>query len=161
MLVGLSGTTVWLSFLVRKETNDTNEAVVTLGTGEFYQQEFATVRFGFNGLDKRDAPRFWSLQVRNPENKEWVAIPTEVPVEPGKTVLMVARLTFGQKDGVSLFVNPPLGNQAPVIPSAEYTSEKGRKLNFRGLVIWGGAPGSSAFDEIRFGDSFKAVTPGK
>ena len=159
--VGLSGTTVWLSFLVRKETNDSNEAVVTLGTGDFYQQELAAVRFGFNGLDKRDVPRVWSLQVRNPENKEWIAIPTEVPIEAGKTVLMVARLTFGKKDSVSLFVNPPLGNQAPVKPSAEYTSDHGRKLSFRGLVIWGGAPGSSAFDEIRFGDSFKAVTPGR
>jgi hypothetical protein len=159
--VGLSGTSVWLSFLVRKEKDDSEEALVNLEANEFYQQGLGTVRIGFHALDKRDAPRFWSLQVRNPENKDWISIPTNVPVEAGKTVLMVARFSFGKKDSVALYVNPPLGDQAPPTPSAEFLSDVGRKLNFRNLVIWGGTPGSSSFDEIRLGDSFKAVTPRK
>lgn len=159
--VGLSGTSVWLSFLVRKEKDDFEEALVNLEANEFYQQGLGTVRVGFNCLEQRDAPRFWSLQVRNPENKGWISFPTDVPVEAGKTVLIVVRMSFGKKDSVALYVNPPLGERAPPKPSAEFLGENGRKLSFRNLVIWGGAPGSSSFDEIRLGDSFKAVTPRK
>ena len=159
--VGLSGTTLWLSFLVRKEKLDNDAALLALAAKEFYQDDFAAVRIGYENWGNKPGPRLWSLQVRNPENKGWVTLPSDVPVEAGKTVLIVARLTFGRKDAVALYVNPPLAGPAPVKPSVEFTSDTGRKLNFRNLVIWGGSPGNSSFDEIRIGDSFKAVTPAR
>ena len=159
--VGLSGRTLWMSFLVRKEKDNNDAALITLVGNEFYQAEFAAVGIGYHYSGIAGEPRFWALQVRNPENKGWIALPTDKPVVPGETVLMVARFSFGKKDCVALYVNPPLGPNEPAKPSAEFTDESGRKLNFRNLVIGGGAPGNSAFDEIRFGDSFKAVTPRK
>ena len=159
--VGLSGTTLWMSFLVRKEKDDDQQAVVSLNADDFYKDEFGAVRFGFNDRCKKDGKRLWSLQVRNPENKDWISIPSDVAVEPGKTVLMVVRLMFGKKDSVALYVNPPVVGSSPAAPAAEFTFDGVRKMIFRNFIIWAGAPGSCAFDEIRFGDSFKAVTPSR
>ena len=159
--VGLSGTTVWLSFLVRKERDDKAESLLALNAGWFWVETEAAVQLGYESWTSKPGPRVWGMRVRDGENKKWVTIPTTVPVVAGQTVLMVARVSFGRKDSVALYVNPPLTGAAPAQPSAQYTSENGRKLNFRSVVVWGGSPGSSAFDEIRLGDSFKAVTPAR
>ena len=159
--VGLSGKTVWISFLVRQDGPENDEAVLSLNAGDFYRSDLAAVRFGHVNWQNKTGNPVWSLDVRDAANKDWVSIPTSVQVVPGETVLMVARIKFGKKDSVALFVNPPLTGQPPATPSAEYTSEDGRKLSFRNLVIWGGKPGNSSFDEIRIGDSFKAVAPPK
>ena len=157
--VGLSGTTLWFSFLVRKDKVDNREIGVSLLAENFWQEQFAAVRFGYFGTGPRTATNTWGMSVRNAENKGWIECPTAVPIEVGKPVLMVARFTFGKRDSVALYVDPPLTGIEPAVPSAAYAGEAGRKLNFRNVCLWGGPPGSSSFDEIRFGDSFKAVTP--
>lgn len=157
--VGLSGATLWMSFLVRKEKDDDQQAMVSLNADDFYKDEFGAVRFGFNEACKKDGTRLWSMQVRNAGNKGWSTIPTAAAIEPGKTVLIVVRLVFGRRDAVAMYVNPPLGGPVPGTPSAEFIADPSRKLMFRNVIIWAGAPGSCAFDEIRMGDSFKAVTP--
>ncbi len=159
--VGLTGKTVWISFLIRKDADDKDAALVSLNAGDFYKNELVAVRFGYAKWENMPDDRVWAMDVRDAENKNWIKIPTTVPVVPGETVLMVARITYGKKDSVALYVNPPLTGAPPAAPSAEYTSENGRKLNFRNIVLWGGHPGNSSFDEIRIGDSFKAVTPAK
>ena len=150
---------MWISFLVRKDANDNDAALLSLNAGEFYRNELAVVRFGYSNWENKPGERLWAMDIRDSENKNWIKIPTSVPVEPGKTMLMVVRLTFGKKDSVALYVNPPLTGTPPATPSAEYTSDDGRRLNFRNIVLWGGKPGNSSFDEIRIGDSFKGVTP--
>jgi len=159
--VGLSGTSVWLSVLVRKETLDREQLLLSLNSEAFYKEEHVAARFGCDVVSMKDDRPFWALQVRNPENTGWTIIPTTAAVEAGKTVLLVARLSFAQADTVELYVNPPLGGKAPDKPSASYVAGKDRKLIFNSLVLWGGKPDSGAFDEIRIGDSFKAVTPAK
>ncbi len=159
--VGLSGTTVWISFLVRQDSPENDEALLSLNADEFYKGEFPAVRFGHPAwLNKTGGPA-WGIDVWNPDTKAWTNIPTSIPVESGKTVLLVARITYGRKDSVALYVDPPLTGKPPAKPDAEYTSENGQKLYFRNVVLWGGKPGNASFDEIRIGDSFKAVTPAK
>ena len=157
--VGLSGTTLWLSCLVRKDQDNTEPLLVSLNAGEFYQEERAAMRIGYARVGAEPpAPRYWSIMVRDAANKNWVSIPSSVPVEIGKTTLLVARLTFGSTDKAELFVNPLAGATAPARPDVEHVFEGDRRLRFRNLVLAGGVPGNACFDEIRLGDSFKAVT---
>jgi len=159
--VGLSGTSVWLSFLVRKDKLDRDQLLLSLNSEAFYKEEHVAARFGCDAGSMKDDKPFWALHVRNPDNNGWTIIPTTTAVEAGKSVLMVARVSFAQTDAVELYVDPPLGGKAPDKPSAAYVAGKDRKLIFNSLVLWGGRPDSGAFDEIRIGDSFKAVTPGR
>ena len=160
--IGLKGATVWLSFLVRKETKDDGFANLSLNASDFYKEEAVAARFGYFGnSSEHDGSAFWGMQVRDAQNKAWQTLLSQAPVELGKTALLVVRITFGRQDKFDLYVNPPAGAQPPAEPSATFTSDGSRRLTFDRIVLWGGRPGSSAFDEIRFGDSFRAVAPAK
>ena len=72
---------------------------------------------------------------------------------------MVARLSFARNDTVELYVNLPLGGQAPEKPSVAHVASKDCRLISNSLVLWGGKPVRGAFNEIRIGESYTAVTP--
>ncbi|MFN7141262.1 MAG: hypothetical protein ACK4UN_18190, partial [Limisphaerales bacterium] len=166
--IGLDGTTLWLSVLLRKETADLSPVYVNLvnasGMQAYGQIDIAAGFFG--DVSTVSGTRYWSLAVRNASNGADV-IRSDVPLVVGETALLVLRMQFGATDNVSLFVNPSLGGAAPTLPNAT-ASVSQTNLAFRSVRFYAGLGGGiwsgdglnrGSMDELRIGDSYAAVTP--
>ena len=162
-LIGAPGTTVWVSFLLRKDTSDTQENAVFLDSSDvpWYAGAPNSIAVGYFGASSNDAGGnpFWSLQYNN-----GTPILTNVPVVVGQTDLFVLEVTFGATNVANLYVNPTsLGGAAPATPSATYSTAS--NVGFDAIAYYGGDSTSpstsdqSSLDEIRVGTSFAAVTP--
>ncbi len=169
-VIGRAGRVLWLSALIRKDTPQWNvEGPFLHLVNDALAWNFDAIRlaFGYFGSASiQGNSAYWSLAVRNTANNGLEVIRSDVPITLGETVLLVARIEFGLADRVDLFVNPPaLGGSAPSSPSASWTASSSHPdLVFRTVGLYGG-PGlaegvvEGSFDELRFGDSFAAVTP--
>lgn len=175
-LVGLSGTTLWLSAVLR-----TDQVVNTPGA----ESSFALVGIdglpsdllefynptGFGAVSKWAVGHFgppsmvggqrrWTLRVRNAANDGWDYATSARPVVAGESVLAVVRLDFGATDRLRLWIDPPLGAGDPGVASADWTTTGANNIVFRTLGFHAGpGAGYGALDEVRIGDSYRAVTP--
>jgi O-glycosyl hydrolase len=153
-LIGASGKTLWFSVLLRKDTNTDEENKVMLhATGTDWNASPSLVAVGYFGTPSgTGANRKWSLQVGSTTFQSGVAVTT------GTTALLVGKIVFGATNTVSLYVNPTgLGGSAPGTASASGSTTS--SCAFKNLAYYAGnGPGASTLDEIRFGDSFAAVT---
>jgi len=163
-VVGQTGTSVWMSVVLRKNTDDVNPVFVQLLDGSFGAVHGdGRLGVGFFGSEsERGGVRYWSLRVRDAAGTGWDVVRSTAPVQIGAAALLVVKMEFGVQDRVVLFVNPePVGGPAPAAPNAIWeTATDGTDIVFRTLAFYGGNHlGQAAVDEIRFGDSFEAVTP--
>lgn len=150
---GRDNTTVWVSFLVRKETSDRDfGATDTLGL---------MLQNGFNPAVLFGAtPRadFWGMSLTNAGVPTFVTNST-VAITNGSTVLLVARLNFGTNgpnDSVALFVNPTPGS-TPTTPDA---LAHGLDFQFNAIRIFAGSGDTSGYvDEVRIGENYADVAP--
>ena len=152
-LIGASGQTVWLSFLLREDANPSNGQINAI---------FLTPESGINvwvpqtgiGIGYFGTSADWGLQLNN-----GTPILSSVPVVKGQTVLMVASITFGATNQINLYVNPTsLGGEAPATASAQLTTAA--SVAFQTLSYLGGYQANvSSLSDIRFGSSYAAVTP--
>ena len=96
--------------------------------------------------------RYWTLEIGS------TAYRTTVPITVGTTALLVASINFGPTNTVNLYVNPTsLGGNPP--GSATISGTTTTSIAFKNLAYYGGdGTGQSSIDEIKFGDSFAAVT---
>jgi hypothetical protein len=163
--VGAAGKTVWMSFLVRKDSDsDANVGLqLTRGNVVWAGEDKAPVRVGFFGTaSKKGDKRVWALGVVNDAGSAGAPLVlTDKEVAIGKVALVVLKLEFGAPHKVSLYVDPPaLMGPEPATPDATTTTMG--PLPFRNLVYTPGK-GTTAthasIDEIRFGRSFASVTP--
>lgn len=158
-MAGRSGSTLWFSAILRKESNNSHPALVAFSPGTFAQEHPAwRVAAGFAGGPN---PRFWSLRTRESQGSEWVEARTTAPVVAGVPTLLVLRVQFGATDRVSLWVQPTQQLASAMAPAPEVTlTITNADLRFRTLAFYGGdAANQSSIDDLRFGDSFAAVTP--
>ncbi|MGA2350388.1 MAG: Ig-like domain repeat protein [Terracidiphilus sp.] len=166
-LIGAPGQTIWLSFLMRKDTTSTGDSnllnLTAQGGGSAWYVSPANVAVGFCGGDFgggsiTGSTMYWSL-VASANFSCASAIQTNVPIVMGQPALMVMEITFGATNIVNLYVNPPsLGGVAPTTPSATYSTTN--SLAFQSLTYYGGdGTGQSSLGDIRIGSSFAAVTP--
>ncbi|MEW6302216.1 MAG: immunoglobulin domain-containing protein [Verrucomicrobiota bacterium] len=168
--IGQDGTTLWASFLLRKETDDLGPVNVSLvNTNGLQSYGQINIGAGFYGaFSTVNGTRYWALAVRNAANDGADIIPTSVPVVIGQTTLLVLEMRFGAQDTLRLYVNPPLTGAPPAAPSASVITTGTADIAFRNVRFYAGL-GSGLFtgdglnrgvlDELRFGDSFLAVTP--
>ncbi len=162
-VIGRSGKTLWMSVLLRKEQDTNDEVSVDLLDGNDASQPAARrVGVGYFGYRLGDTRAYWTLQVRNSANSAYYELNSGVPVVPGQSALLVLKMQFGEHNVFSLYVNPPaLGGAEPLTPNSTHQTDSGGieyKIRTVGFV-GGNTPGQGAVDEIRFGDSFAAVTP--
>ncbi|MGA2888236.1 MAG: sugar-binding protein [Terracidiphilus sp.] len=166
-LIGAPGQTIWLSFLIRKDTTSTgNSNLVNLtsqGGGSAWYVSPANVAAGFCGGDfgggsTTGGTMYWSL-VAAANFSCSSAIQTNVPIVAGQPALMVMGITFGSTNTVNLYVNPAsLGGAAPTTPNATYSTAS--SLAFQSLSYYGGdGANQSSIAGLRIGTSFAAVTP--
>jgi hypothetical protein len=107
----------------------------------------------FGSASNNGTTRYWSLRVGSTVTRTNVAITT------GQTALLVLKLDFAATSTAALFVNPAsLGGTAPTTAGASGTSTT--SLAFKSLAFYGSSGFSGgSLDELRFGDSYAAVTP--
>ncbi len=163
-VIGASGAELWLSVLLRKNTLDDNMAAVILHNGSAAYNAIGNSRLGvgyYGTLSNTNGQRYWSLAVRNAADTGIDVIRSGVPVVAGQAALLVLRMRFNTTDTFDLFVNPAgLGGATPAAPDATWTTSGAADIFFRALAFSGNnALNSMALDEIRWGDSFAAVTP--
>jgi len=164
-LIGESGQTIWLSFLLREDVNTGNVAAVMLNAqsgGNSWNVSPSNVAVGYFGsLSETSGNPFWSLQYNTNQNNlgSSPTIKTSVPMVVGQPALMVMSVTFGATTTVNLYVNPTsLGGSAPTTPSATYSTTG--SLAFQSLAYYGGiGGGQSSLGDIRIGATYAAVTP--
>jgi hypothetical protein len=159
-VIGKKGTTLWISALVRMD----RESDLSL---EFHKDAFYQGKIGlaFSAGTFKDSTggnqKFWGLHA-GAESESAEVHPSQKPVLPGEEVLLVMRVHFGlQQDAADLFINPNPKSGDPGKPAATVTSLEGRRFVFDKLVIRCADYEGASVDEIRFGDSFKAVVPAR
>ncbi len=168
-VIGQSGTTLWASALLRKDTAGNNPVLVRLVDGPLNWgggENELTLSFGYGGSYDVGGVPHWGMSVRNDSEfgggDDFDAVASDVPVVDGEAALLVLKMEFGSQDTISLYVNPDpatLGGSEPATPNATYTTGGVNDIRFRTLDLLGGNLNNRrSIDEIRIGDSYAAVT---
>jgi hypothetical protein len=154
-LIGASGTSIWMSVLLRKDANNEEMSGVALhpnGTAWYAGNSAVSIAY-FGSNSDNNGTRYWSLAIGT------TVYQTTVPVVVGQTALLVLEINFNTQTQVSLYINPTsLGGAAPASPNLQETTSS--NLAFQSLAYYAGdSTNASSIDEIRLGTSFAAVTP--
>ncbi|MGD0733385.1 MAG: hypothetical protein ABR956_19130, partial [Terracidiphilus sp.] len=158
-LIGASGQTIWLSFLLRQDVSTSNgqtNAVYLAADEGAYAWETGTLGIGYFGSNSNSGGNpYWSLLING------VTKQSSAEVVEGTSTLIVVEITFGSTNVVNMYVNPPsssLGGSAPATASASYSTTA--SLAFASLSYLGGySTNESSLGDIRFGTTYAAVTP--
>ncbi|GCE15862.1 hypothetical protein [Tengunoibacter tsumagoiensis] len=156
-LIGQSGSTLWVSALIRKDASDDQENSLTLhnsGISWCTGCASSSIGFGYFGSASNSGGlRYWGVRLGG------TVFNSNVQVQVGQTAILVLRIDFSSNTSASLFVNPgSLGNGAPSSANAQATSNLA--VTFQSLTYYGGdGTNQSSFDEFRIGTSYAAVTP--
>lgn len=171
--IGQDNTTLWMSVLLRKDTNDDAPIRLDLVNAEDFPRVDVGVGY-YSTLSNSNSVRYWTLAIlrdnSNPSAPVIDYVRSNAILTNGQPALLVLKMNFGATDRFDLFVNPAtLGGAEPSTPNATYTTQAGAQdIRFRiarfraGLGIGyftGDGTNKGALDEIRFGDSYAAVTP--
>ncbi len=154
--IGQTGTTLWMSFLVRRSTMAEGR-VVSLTSGSSSQvgeQRLASVSIADDN---------WSLALRNSTSdvSSRMTFVSEKPLLLNTVQLIVLAVDFGnENDTFRLYVDPPLSTLPPASADLTVTTNGAVDMLFRGLG-WFGSTGANqaAADDFHFGDTFAAVVP--
>ncbi|HEX8547165.1 MAG TPA: LamG-like jellyroll fold domain-containing protein, partial [Cytophagaceae bacterium] len=153
-LIGASGTTMYISALMRKDVNYDDELSLQTHSNwiECFATENATGMGYFGSSSNTSGVRYWSLKVNG------AVIQTTVPVSVGTTALLVMKITFGATNTISLFVNPSSIGSAE--PAAILTTTTTSAVAFKAIAFYGGnSINQSSIDEIRIASSYASATP--
>lgn len=154
-LIGAEGKTLFISFLLRKDSDNNEPVHVQLHSGKIVTYTNpALVSVGYFGAESNEGSvKYWSLKTGSD------VIRSNIPVVAGETALLVLKLDFAATTTASLFVNPAsTGGKAPATASASVASAT--SLAFKSFVFYGGnSTNQGAIDEIRMGDTYSIVTP--
>lgn len=154
--IGLSGTTLWMSFMLRKEQNNDQPVLISLHQNQiawFYtgNRVFEVGYFGTAVSDTLGV-RYWTLRLGNTFHR------TDVPVVVGQAAFLVAKIEFGSPHQISLFVNPStLGSSTPT-PTLVRTYSGTFDIRSVGVYL-GSTHSNGSLDEIRFANSYQCVAP--
>ncbi|PSJ74815.1 hypothetical protein C7N43_22065 [Sphingobacteriales bacterium UPWRP_1] len=155
-----TGDTIWVSFLLRKDGNNTEPVWIDLhNDGSIAwcsgcaSQHIAVGYFGSANSDV-GGQRRWTLGING------AYYPTSVPVTTGTPALMALRIIFNPGNtNVALYVNPAtLGNTVPASPAIAQNTGVANVI--RSVAVYlGNSPANGAADEIRFAESYACVAP--
>ena len=147
---GAPGTAIWFSFLIaiQGEVSPSTEARVVLAKNRMV--------CGLTGNEKSgDA----YIRLSGPR--------TNIPIESGKTYLVVGKITYGEKnvpddrtDTVEIWVNPEVGLEEPgrlADAALRDTSASLKDFWFQTNSTSGSF--TALFDEVRIGETYVDVTP--
>lgn len=190
VVLGRAGSTTYMAAVLQKSEDSNQEVYVSLhGSGVSWLAGERSVAMGYFGEASQSAGRrVWSLELGN-SKEDRVILPTDIPVEPGKPVLLVLAIHWdvsGEKGGgtdakvesgvagggggaggegmthsrVELFVNPlVLGGDSPARADVSKMVPTDKLRAHTVAIYLGDQPGQGAMAGLRLGSSFAAVTP--
>jgi hypothetical protein len=153
-----TGDTLWTSFVLSKDVNNDQSAMVSMHTENLAWCDNCTsekIAIGYFGTNSNTGgQRYWTLQLNNTYHLSSVAVSINQPT------FFVVRTIFEAGDTqVDLFINPAtIGNNG--IPSPTLSQSTGSENVIRSIAAnLGGSPNSARLDEFRMGTSYPCVTP--
>ena len=155
-----TGDTLWVSFVLRKDENNTEPVWVDLHNDGSIpwcsgcaSQHIAVGYFDSANSDV-GGQRRWTLGINGSY------YPTSVAVSAATPAFMVLRLVFNSGNTqVSLFVNPAsLGNNTPALPTISQNTNVANIIRSAAVYL-GNNAASGAVDELRFATSYSCVAP--
>ncbi len=157
--IGLPGTTLWASVLLRKNQENNEPLAITWHQSNLQWCEGCTankVAMGYFGSASNvGGQRRWTLRIGNNY------FPTSSPVVANETALLVLKIEFLTNNAqVSLFVNPAqLGNDLPA-PTPSLVQATTFQLQLRSVALYlGDDAASGQADEIRMGATYACTVP--
>lgn len=148
-LIGAPGKVLYLSFLMRKDSNNNQPSWIALHGSNIEEIPGSTQVAG--GYFGDGSTPYWSLNVNGTITN------STKPVIVGASTLLVVKVVFGATNAVSLYVNPPAGSE-PAVADASATTPN--LPGFRSLAwLAGYGTNTGSLDEIRIGAAFADVTP--
>ncbi|MBD3243595.1 MAG: PKD domain-containing protein, partial [Chitinivibrionales bacterium] len=153
-LGGAADSTMWVSFLVRKEQDNDQNVFFRAHPSIFDCCDNGYVQIGYLGTESNDGgTRYWSVSFDNAVTR------STVPVVAGDDYLLVARFRWtASSTDIDLYVNPAsLGGTAP--SSADLHVSTASVVRFKTVSLHSGGTNEASFDELRIGTSYAAVTP--
>lgn len=164
-VLGQTGASLWISHLIRREAIASSKFYFLLNNGfNAVDPKTQKVQFGVSSAGK------WALNVRNGASDGWIMKESSIAANTGSTNLIVTEIRFGLvNDTIRVFVNPTsLGGNAPNNPAITYittftgdgSAHSNQDLEFSQIGFYGNsATQAYQVDDIRLGDTYKAVTP--
>lgn len=155
--IGESGTTLFMSVMLRKNTND-NEVVTAMLQGwsdvpwVTTQNPRAAVGYFSTPSNVSSIP-YWGMEING------TVYNSSIPVTVGNTAFLVMSIEFGVvSHTVRLWVNPvTIGSNSPAPDLIETINGV---LEFNSLAMYlGGLANQGALDEVRLANSFECVAP--
>lgn len=160
--IGQTGTTLWFSCLIRANTPIiSGDDIFRFTTGINFKKEQNLKVLVSNGK--------WAIAIKDfntiEANVTFRTIESVIPVVSGATSLVVLAVDFQQPyDKIRLFINPnSIGAIAPVNPdlTVNLTAADADML-FSHFVVYGTQNSNKIWmDDLRFGETYAAVTPPK
>ena len=160
--IGQSNSSLWFSGLFRRNVGaEKNQFIYFCNNWSVPDATKSKVRVGVlaNGN--------FALYVRNAANTDFDVVDAGVSAvtQEGKTTLIVVQFQFdANADVVRLFINPTqLGGAAPAANATyTYANTTTNNLTINTFALYGGTSSTvvqMSFDDLRFGDTYAAVTP--
>lgn len=159
-VIGQTGTSLWVSTLINRidASNNGKDLIRFQNFGYYYYRSNANIIVLVDDNGK------FALDYKDISVTTYTRTPTSVAFNPGQNYLLVLEFRFGQlTDTVNFYVNPGnIGGSMPLtLPDASFIAPAGKEISVNKVAIYGGDSPCTNFDDLRFGDSYKAVTPYK
>lgn len=155
--IGLAGTSLFVSTLLRKDANDDEFVSIMLQGGNsvpWVTNQNPQAAMGYFSTQSNVAGiRYWGISING------VVYNSSVPVLIGQTVFLVMEIQFGTSGHtINYWINPvTIGANAP---SPTITQAIVGDLQFNAVAAYlGSNAGQGAIDEIRLASSFQCVAP--
>ncbi|MCU0445147.1 MAG: T9SS type A sorting domain-containing protein [Microscillaceae bacterium] len=159
--IGRNSTTLWLGFLIRKNTNNDEPVFIALHRNTTITDVNSNNRIaiGYFGTDSNNSgSRFWSIRINGTVTRSSVAITAN------QFTLIVVRIDFnassGNRNTVRMYVNPTsIGGSAPATENLLVQTSTAQDHSFNTFAFYGGNNSNqSALDEVRFANSYAGAT---
>ena len=150
---GATGTVLWVSFLLRKDTEGSIPPPGNYLGLALYPTDQSNSALYIGDTGESD---FYSIAIAGSAEGQ---VASNVPsvVSPNATLLLVRIMYQDGPDVIDLFVNPNLAAGEPMVASATKNDFDLTEVNLIGLLA--GNDTNWVVDEIRLGNSFADVTP--
>lgn len=156
----------WASMLVTRTSSYNSNYLINFRESGFY---IASREYKFNiGVDGSER---WNLSINETNSRacggggsepSCTNVSTNKVAKLNTPELLVVALKFGiNNDTLLFFVNPTcLGSSIePNNPDIKFVTNGLKKLDFNGISLYGFQDGRVLFDDLRMGDTYKAITP--
>ena len=155
--IGKNGTSIWLSFLLKKSS--TSNEIIQVGLNSEWipwVPNAPKISFGFYGNScLNNGSKFWGIKIKNQVYR------TNYPVT-NDPVFVALNIEFGYTSKIKLFINPEKLGGKMINQPAAWEGQTMEDITFQSFYFnneGGGIQNRSNLDEIRICTTYESVSP--